>query len=840
MSTTSRRRPALALDAALVVDGGFVLALAAVATFAAWPIYETSYMFVTVGGAVLLGGGIALAGRLRRWSWLATAGAVLAAYLVLGVPLAVPRAFASRADFVLSYRDLLAATVGSWRKLITVQAPVGSFQTLLVPLYITMLVCTAAAFALVFHRARGYGALVPIMLTPVAFAVAFGTSRDGHWVVAGLEIPGAVHMLVGILALGLAGGFLVWRAQHARSVAVAAATRASGIRRAGGTVAGTVRRLVGAVAVVIVGFAVAVPLSSTALAPTSRHVLSDAVDPTPVLRRYVSPLISYRKAFDAGTYGATLLSYRGDADAVGRLRLATLSFYDGQQFTVLSSDADVDDSFRHIPEIVGAGRQAAGLARLDVTMGDLARLGTPDVWLPTAADLRAIAFEGADANALTDGFYFNEALQSGAELKDPKPGDVYSMLVAPAKSTPELGSVQPVGGTVLPTNDIPASLTAWVQQQNAGSGGAGLQTLIDRLRARGYLSHALDQPTAATGGTATWLSDVARASGRTETAAFQSSLAGESMDRIGAMFTALDNQQKAAGAGADDAKLVAAVGDDEQFAVASALIAESLGFPARVVLGFALDGSLTDGSPIPACSNGVCQGKNLTAWVEVQASDGSWVPITTTPQDRNPIARTDTPQSQPRIVTPVQPRGATVQPPPEANPSGGDNPTSGHAPKGQQGVAAWMPELRLGGQIATVLLVLLAPLLAVAIVKAARRRERRTLTGAAARVAAGWDELVDTAVDLGLPAPGVRTRVEAAAVYAAAARTADPQRMRTLASGADEAVFGAFDPTPDEAEQYWAGLDEQRSRLAAGFPRWKRLRAMISLRSFGTRGGGSA
>jgi len=550
----------------------------------------------------------------------------------------------------------------------------------------------------------------------------------------------------------------------------------------------------------------------------------------PELSRYVSPLVSYRAAFVPGTYSAPLLTYSGDADAVGRLRIATLSFYDGQNFEVLNSDSDRVHDFEHYPALIGDGGRGAGLATLGVTIGDYRKLGMPDVWMPTAANLRAISFSGSDANALTDRFYFNPQLQAGAQLHDLAPGDSYTMLVQTPPEAPALAKVQPPSGAVPSTEHVPASLTKWVQDQGAGTGGAGLAELIGRLRARGYLSHALEEPQ----GADTWLTDMAGAK-----PVFEPSLAGESVDRIGAMFDALEQVQTAHPTGTD-AELVAAVGDDEQFAVASALIAESLGFPSRVVLGFALDDSVTGGSPIPACdaATKTCAGKNLTAWLEVKTAADGWVPITTTPQDAKPLADDHTTTSEPQIVTQVQAHGATVQPPPEANPTGGTDPSNQHAPKSQPAAATWVPAFRLAGQIATVLLVLLAPFLALVIVKLARRRERRRLAGSAARMAAGWDELIDTAVDLGLPGQGIRTRTEAAALYAAAARTADPVQMRTLASGADEAVFGAFDPTPDEAEQYWAHLDEQRARLAAGFPRWKRLRALISLRSFGTRGGG--
>jgi hypothetical protein len=178
-----------------------------------------------------------------------------------------------------------------------------------------------------------------------------------------------------------------------------------------------------------------------------------------------------------------------------------------------------------------------------------------------------------------------------------------------------------------------------------------------------------------------------------------------------------------------------------------------------------------------------------------------------------------------------------VQPPPEANPSGGTHQNNVKTPKEPAGPAAWLPVVRIGGTVVLALLVLIAPLLALMLVKALRRRDRRVAASATDRIASGWDELVDTAVDLGLPSPGVRTRAEAAAVYAAASRATDSSTLRTLAHGADEAVFGAFDPTPDEAERFWAQLDEQRDKLAAAFPRWRRLLALISLRSFRTGGG---
>lgn len=834
-----RRGRAVARDSALYIDLGFVLALVGVACFAVWPIYQSWYMFITVGGAVLIAGGVVLLGRVRNWSWPLIVLAAAVAYIVLGVPLAVPRGFVSRADFMTSYHDLLIATVADWKKLVTVQTPVGHYQTLLVPLLVTVLVSTTVALALVAARARSYGWLVPVMLIPTAFAIAFGTTSNGSSVeLWGFRVAALRHTIVGVVALALAGGFLVWRGQNARTVALREAAAASGIRRSGGSLQNNVHRFAGAIAVALVGLAVAVPVASSALVPGERQVLRSSVDPTAQLRQYVSPLTTYRNAFTASPkdlYNTALLNYRGDATEIGRLRIATLSFYNGQQYTVLPSDSDRSSAFERIPQLTSA-TNAAGAARLTVTIDTgYGKAVQPDVWMPTADDLQAVAFHGPDVNELTDGFYYNRELQAGAELRELAARDSYTLLAKPQRQAASLATLTSTPGAVPEESVIPESLTEWVQSQGLGRDGSSLAELIDRLRQRGYLSHGLVTPGLGTAAAPTWLRD-------TGTKTFKQSLAGESMDRIGALFSELlrQQQQTPGGADASDEKLVAAVGDDEQFAVASALVAESLGFPARVVLGFALDQSVVGQGGIPACSGGVCQGKNLTAWIEVQAADGSWLPFTTTPQSKNALAQHQITTNEPKLPTQVQQHAATVQPPPEANPTGGDRENNAQTPKSTGATVAWLPVLRIGGTIVLILMVLLAPLVSIAIVKAARRRERRRIAGTAGRMAAGWDELVDTAVDLGLPAPGVRTRGETAAVYAAASRSVDSAHLRTLASSADDAVFSAFDPSPEEAQQYWVQLDEQRTRLAAGFPRWKRLTALISLRSFRSGGGDSA
>ena len=82
---------------------------------------------------------------------------------------------------------------------------------------------------------------------------------------------------------------------------------------------------------------------------------------------------------------------------------------------------------------------------------------------------------------------------------------------------------------------------------------------------------------------------------------FQPSASGHSLARVDAMFGRLLERETDTRAAASE-NYVAAVGDDEQFAAAVALIAQELGFPSRVVVGARL--ASADPS-LPACEEGV-------------------------------------------------------------------------------------------------------------------------------------------------------------------------------------------------------------------------------------------
>jgi hypothetical protein len=436
--------------------------------------------------------------------------------------------------------------------------------------------------------------------------------------------------------------------------------------------------------------------------------------------------------------------------------------------------------------------------------------GLRGIWLPTFGSLQQVSFSGANGSALADAFYYNTTAQAGVDTAGGglAAGDVYT-LTATQNRTPALGSITAPGAD--PSVAVPDSVKTWIEQQKAGSGGAALETLVTRLRDRGYLSHALAVP--ADG--AAWMRPLGAGY------SFQPSASGHSLARVDALFRQLLDRQTTAGASASS--LVAGIGDDEQFAVATALIAEQLGFPARVVVGVRLTG---DDDGVPPCTRGVCTGANMAAWVEVESNEGVWVPVDVTPQHEQAVDEDVTRQRDPENRTDVRPETAKEVVPPDPVQQDADQ----SPPRRDAGLdlTAFWGAVRIGGIVILSLLIVIGPLLVVVAAKAMRRRARRRTEDAAERVVGGWEEYVDTAVDHGLPAPVSETREELAARYGGTGGAA-------LAVVADRVVFSDAEPGAEESEEFWRIVDEERRRLAASGSLWRRALAAVSLRSF-TRG----
>ena len=223
-------------------------------------------------------------------------------------------------------------------------------------------------------------------------------------------------------------------------------------------------------------------------------------------------------------------------------------------------------------------------------------------------------------------------------------------------------------------------------------------------------------------------------------------------------------------------------------------------------------------------------------WTEVLADDGAWVPVDVTPQYAASPSLDLSEQRDPENVTEVLPDTISEVVPPDpvqedAAPSDDTADESGLD-------LAWLwPILRIAAIALLVLLILFGPFLVVIAAKAARRRARRRDGDPVARIAGGWDEYVDAAVDTGRSHPRALTRTELALAFAAPARDAEVASPeddggRMLADQADQASFSAEDTTASDADAFWQIVDAERSRFAREGGVWHRLRSAVSLRSF--------
>ncbi|WP_208012660.1 transglutaminase domain-containing protein, partial [Cellulomonas shaoxiangyii] len=543
-----------------------------------------------------------------------------------------------------------------------------------------------------------------------------------------------------------------------------------------------------------------------------RHVLREDVEPVLAVQRQPSPLTSYRASFRTDAYDTELFRVDVDGTGVDRLRTAVLDAYDGASFRVGTDGAS--GRFLRLPRSSTAG----ATAQVEVVVGD----AWSGIWVPVPSGVVAAPrFAGLRADALAAAFYLGPDDGSAVTVADGgpagrglAPGDSYRVAAAPtARADADVLAAPGQVDTEALAEQHP-QLAAWVDAQQVARDADGLVTLVDRLRARSYLSHAVADDAAADA----WISALQAQAPYV----FQTSYAGHSRARVEEVFTELIEQEEALGAGADDAALVAAVADAEQLAAAAALVARYLGYESRVVMGVRLDD--VPGATVPACTE-VCTGAHLAAWVEVRSAGGDWVTFDVDPQVAHSPVRVEQGTQAPQNPTTVEPPELPVVDPPVLSRDGSGTDESDGDDEARFGDSPWLAVLRTVGLVAGGLALLVAPLLVLPVAKAVRRRRRRRAAVPEVAVVGAWAELVDRSTDLGRPLAGP-TRA------AAAAASGRPGAVE-LARIVDRAVFAAVPPGPDDAAAAWAATDAEVAALAQEHPPWRRVGAALSGASLG-------
>ncbi|WP_228479446.1 transglutaminase-like domain-containing protein [Microbacterium atlanticum] len=780
----------------------FAVLVATIAAVAAWPIYRSGAFALLVVTSVLVAGVVAAVARARRWPGWTVAAALTGAVLVVGIPLAVPSRLGGPTELVRGLGELASGLVLGWKDLLTVELPVGAYRNLLVPALVLFLVGTCVVLLLAWREDRVAYAAVPLALGMVTFGLFFGrTQVSAPLGQRPIVLYAPLETAVGVAGLLVCLLWLAWRTHDERVRALQRAAASSGVRISRRPSSADRRRTALGAAMVAGALVVAVAVVPFAARGAEREVLRTAVGPDIDVSAEVSPLSEYRALYADDRADDVLFTVEPVSGSLPeRVRIATLDAYDGAVFRSGGEGAVEAGRFVRVPSSLDAGPGSPVDARIRID-------GWNDIWMPTVGRLAAVEFGGDRAATLADGFYYNAAAAAGVQTGGGglRAGDVYIVRGVEPRGA-DLSALQPPGsqGGVA----APESLRTWIQQHADCRDGAALAGLVALLRERGYLSHGLTEGEAAP----SWVRALPGYR-------FQPSASGHSLARVDAMFARLlerEGDPRAAASG----NYVAAVGDDEQFAVATALIARELGFPSRVVLGARL--SAADPG-LAACEGGRCRAQDLSAWVEVQSAEGEWVPVDVTPQYSQPPSLEVTEQRDPENVTEVRPETVEEVVPPDPTQ---EDTADDRAPDEAAGLdLAWLlPVLRTTGIVLLTALLVLGPFLFVLGAKAARRRGRRRAPDPASRVAGGWDEYVDAARDSGRTVARGATRTELADAFGTPAGIA-------LARDADRAVFSRAAVSDEEARGYWEAVDAERRglRRAQGF--WRGLRATVSLRS---------
>ena len=770
-SSSAQKKPAAVPRRDRRSDGFFLIAVLlcwltiGIAAASLWPIYQTGRYAVLVAVAMLLGTVIAAVGARFRWPSWALVVAGFLAFLAVGVPLAVPdEAVSGVLPSVQGLIDLLSGIALGWKQLLTITLPVGTYQALLVPALLLVLTVTIVAISVALRSKWGELAVIPPVLLFLV-GIVFGPQRIGtpEWLALAL--------------LGVTLLTLIWRRWRRRRAAIRqlalSTPDAEGrpLATAGETGLGVRGIVAGAVILLLAGGASIA--ASSALPPHGdREVLRTAVTQPFDPRDYPSPLSGFRRYLRDDKTGQVQFRISGLPDGA-RIRVATLDSYDGVVYAVGSSAVDsASGTFVRIPSSVDQSSTEGTALRLTVTL-----TGYTGVWMPTVGRFESVDFTGADAARLDDDFYYNNTSGTAAVLGGLHAGDSYTLrAVLPddptsaqlATVTPGSASVPAIG--VIP-DDLAQHLDGYVSGKDAP--GARLVAMLDGLKNEGYVSHGLDPDQPA-------------------------SRSGHAADRITELFT--------------DPRMI---GDAEQYSVAAALMARQLGFPARVVFGFAPQGS---------AGTLDVTGADVSAWIEVDTAQYGWITI-----DPNPPVR-PIPAEQPQDPAKIA-RPQSVVPPPVDKADPKENQTTPDTTQSEPdaldpALVVLFQVLRVSGVVLLIALILAAPFLLIIAAKLRRRRIRRRADSALQRIRGGWDEFADAVVDHGFQPPPAATRSEVAGVVGTL-----PSRV--LAAVADRAVFAPDNADPADADRVWDAVGELRTSLDQGLNRRQRLLALISLRSLG-------
>lgn len=464
----------------------------------------------------------------------------------------------------------------------------------------------------------------------------------------------------------------------------------------------------------------------------NREVLRSHVLPPVELEDFISPLASFRHL--SRDWKDKTIAEVKNYPAGSRMRFATMNAYDG---TVFKIDPQLNAQFVQVDSILDKGVSADSKAAVKLVNYD-------QPWVPLLGNAQSLKFATSPKPVV----YYSTSLRSAFTAN---PGSLSYQVSFAKERIPSDARVSGLEFDPLPQGKdeaVPIEITELNNQLTARATSPlqKVRNVESYLSGQGFFSDGSDGL----------------------------SHPGHRAARMSQFFQGQE-----------------LIGDDEQYAVAMALMVRAFGAPARVVLG-AYPGDKKAGGKLKL------KGDNVHAWVEVKFKEVGWIPFDPTPP-RERVPRTD--QPQPKSV----PKPQVLQPPPPpATP-----PVLPHVEKqahadnhstGMQILAALAQVAKYGGW----LLLLLSPILLTLLAKWYRSRRRQRAKEPQDRLKGAWEEIVDRFRDRGIRLPAGATRQEAAWIIDSYLGTISKSQSgaRELAGIAD---YLDYSPSSDsEIDSDWA------------------------------------
>ncbi|MGH4015191.1 MAG: transglutaminaseTgpA domain-containing protein [Pseudonocardiaceae bacterium] len=599
-------------------------------------------------------------------------------------------------------------------------------------------------------------------LTGLAALVAVWLALVSDAVLA--PLPPALVCLVGGLALGAGTGSLPgWYPMvFLVLVAVLLVTgRLSGPALNGSALSGPGRGvrigLLSSAGVITLVAAAAVPLQGTVLPGAGRDPsdVRDLVDLPVQPKARINPFAQY-VALREGTLPLEITGTA--ARPFDRLRMVTLTEFDGRSWSV---HADYRRAGRRLPPPPTSATAApVRTVAMDVTVRYPDTLG----WLPSPGRAQRVSVGGLGVDEQTGDVVIPDTRSTPAR---------YRIVGAEAVPTSQaLRADEPTSSSAPLAVELPPDLLEFV-----GAATAGVPAGFPRFSA--LYSKLSDPPFA------------------TDTSA--EAPGGHGLFAISALL----REHR---------------GTSEQYASAFALMCRSLGWDARVVLGF---------RPSFEGTELTVRGEDVHAWVEVRFARLGWVSVDPTPARTVDVQRREdnAPAPSGRADDPITDAiNAEQQAPPEPGS------TATRSPSPARDDSLHGTALLIG----LVVLALAAPIFAVPLGKAVRRSRRRHRGTPRTRALAAWREVADRLVESGLPIGRSTTTAEvvqaAVKLWAAAPPTPHPAALGALGDLADRAAFAPDDLPSDAADTAWRTSDELCRALRTRLSRPHRIRAVFDPR----------